>query len=32
MVTETPVQAGKRVLALVAKHEPKAEVLLSAVY
>jgi predicted Zn-dependent protease len=32
MAAETPVQAGKRVLALVAKHEPKAEVLVSAAY
>ena len=32
MATETPVQAGKRVLALVAQHEPKAEVLVGAAY
>jgi predicted Zn-dependent protease len=32
MATETPVQVGKRVLALVAKHEPTAEVLVGAAY
>jgi len=32
MATEAPVQVGKRVLALVAKHEPKAEVLVGAAY
>ena len=32
MGSETPVQAGKRVLALVAKHEPKAEVRVGAAY
>jgi predicted Zn-dependent protease len=32
MATDTPVQAGKRVLALVAKHEPKAEVLVGSAY
>ena len=32
MPTETPVQVGKRVLALVSKHEPKAEALVGAAY
>jgi predicted Zn-dependent protease len=32
MPTETPVQVGKRVLALVRKHAPRAEGLVSAAY
>ena len=32
MPTETPVQVGKRVLALVKEYEPKAEVLVSAAH